>query len=142
MTIVRRSVLLDYTADQMFSLVEDMERYPDFLPWCDRADIRRSGNTAVATLSMNFLGIRQSFTTLNTNTRPSSIRMRLVRGPFSRLDGEWTFTPAGEGSCRVELFLDYEFSQFLLGRVMGPVFDTVAGSLIDSFLNRAKKVYG
>ena len=101
MTIVHKSVLLNYTAEQMYTLVENMESYPSFLPWCNSVDVCRDdvNHTAIATISLNFCGIKQSFTTCNTNTAPTSIQMKLVRGPFSKLDGRWTFTALNERQC-------------------------------------------
>ncbi len=144
MTIVHKSVLLDYSAKQMYALVENMENYPSFLPWCDSVEVCRdaTSHTAIATISLNFCGIRQSFTTRNTNTAPTSIQMKLVRGPFSKLDGRWTFTALNEHQCRIELHLNYEFSHFFLEKLVGPVFDIVSNSLVDSFRERAKKIYG
>ena len=144
MTIVHKSVLLNYTAEQMYTLVENMESYPCFLPWCNSVDVVRDdvNHTAIATISLNFCGIKQSFTTCNTNTAPTSIQMKLVRGPFSKLDGRWTFTALNERQCRVELHLNYDFSHFFLEKLVGPVFDIVSNSLVDSFCERAKKIYG
>ena len=144
MTIVHKSVVLSYSAEQMYALVENIEAYPSFLPWCDSVDVQRDNvnHTAIATISINFCGIRQSFSTCNVNTAPASIQMRLVRGPFRKLDGRWTFTALSDRQCRVELHLAYEFSHFFLEKLIGPVFDIVTGSLVDSFCERAKKVYG
>ena len=144
MTIVQKSVLQNYSAEQMFALVENIEAYPSFLPWCDSVDVQRdaSRQTAIATLSLNFCGIRQSLTTHNTNDVPTSIRMRLVKGPFRKLNGQWTFTVLSEKTCRVELHMNYEFSHFFMEKLIGPVFDIVTNSLIDAFCERARKVYG
>ena len=144
MTIVQKSVLQNYSAEQKYALVENIEAYPSFLPWCDSVDVQRdaSRQTAIATLSLNFCGIRQSFTTHNTNDVPTSIRMRLVKGPFRKLNGQWTFTVLSEKTCRVELHMNYEFSHFFMEKLIGPVFDIVTNSLIDAFCERARKVYG
>lgn len=144
MTIVHKSVLQNYSAEQMFALVEDIEAYPSFLPWCDSVDVLRDAchETAIATLSLNFCGIRQSFTTHNVNIKPTSIRMRLVKGPFRKLGGQWVFTALDEKTCRVELHMNYEFSHFFMEKLIGPVFDIVTNSLVDAFCERAKKVYG
>lgn len=141
MTILHKSVVLDYTAAQMYALVEDMESYPAFLPWCDNIYVQRdmTANTALATISVNFCGIRQYFTTRNTNSPPNSISMTLVRGPFSKLDGQWTFTALNDRQCRVELYLNYNFSNFFLEKLVGSVFDIISNSLVDSFCERAKK---
>ncbi len=144
MTIVHKSVLQNYSAEQMFALVEDIEAYPAFLPWCDSVDVQRdaSRQTAIATLSLNFCGIRQSFTTHNINVAPTSIKLRLVNGPFRKLNGQWTFTALDEKTCRIELHLNYEFSHFFMEKLIGPVFDIVTNSLVDAFCERARKIYG
>ncbi len=144
MTIVHKSVLLNHSAKQMYALVEHMENYPSFLPWCNSVNVCRDAvnHTAIATISLNFCGIRQSFTTYNTNMEPTSIQMKLVRGPFSRLDGQWTFTDLNAHQCRVELHLNYDFSHFFLKKLLGPVFDIVSNNLIDSFCEQARKQYG
>lgn len=144
MTIIHKSVLLNYSAEQMYSLVDHMENYPLFLPWCDRVDIQRdqAHSTALVTISLNFCGIKQSFTTYNVHTAPSSIRMKLVRGPFRKLTGYWSFQAQDKQRCRIELHLDYDFSHFFLEKLLGPVFDIVTNSLMDSFCQRAHKIYG
>jgi len=150
MKTIRKSVLIWYSAQEMFDLVTDPERYPQFLPWCSHARvISRDAHGMVAELGLAFMGIKQSFTTRNEHiTDPSGMReerIHLVSGPFSKLEGHWQFTPvgeAGERACRVELALDYGFSNALLGRLVGPVFDKIAASLVDAFVQRADQVYG
>ena len=150
MKTVRKSVLIWYSAQEMFDLVTDPERYPQFLPWCSHARvISRDEQGMVAELGLAFMGIKQSFTTRNEHiTGPSGMReerIHLVSGPFSKLEGHWQFTPVGETgerACRVELALDYGFSNALLGRLVGPVFDKIAASLVDAFVQRADQVYG
>lgn len=144
MTIVHKSVLLNYSAEQMYALVENVENYPSFLPWCNKVNVCRNdvNHTAIATISLNFCGIKQSFTTCNTNIVPTSIRMELIRGPFRKLDGQWSFIALNKCQCRVELHLNYDFSHFFLEKLVGPIFDMVSNSLVDSFCERAKKIYG
>lgn len=144
MALVHKSVVLNYSAEQMYALVERVEDYPRFLPWCSKVQMQRDSenNQAFATLTMQFGGLRHSFTTKNINVPPESIKLTLVRGPFRKLEGQWTFTPVSENKCKVELNLDYEFSSWLLGRMLGPLFDIISNSLVNSFCKRAREIYG
>ena len=146
MKTVSKSVLIWYHPEEMYALVTDVARYPEFLPWCDKSRViaqDESGMTAEVGLA--FGGLRQSFTTRNTHVPGRSVQLKLVSGPFSNLDGTWKFNPvgeAGERACRVELDLSYGFSNFALHALVGPVFDKIAGSLVDAFVKRAGQVYG
>jgi ribosome-associated toxin RatA of RatAB toxin-antitoxin module len=146
MKTVHKSVLIWYSPQEMYVLVTRVSQYPEFLPWCDHAyvvDQDASGMTAEVGLS--FGGVRQSFTTRNTHTEASRVDMVLVNGPFSHLDGQWNFHPIGDGSqraCKVELTLNYGFDNATLGKLVGPVFDRLAASLVDAFVKRAQQVYG
>ncbi|QBE65759.1 type II toxin-antitoxin system RatA family toxin [Pseudoduganella lutea] len=143
MAVVHKSVFLGYSAQQMFDLVDRVEDYPKFLPWCGGVEVRERGeNSVVASVGINFHGVKQSFTTSNTNTPPTAIKMNLVDGPFKTLHGTWTFKPLREDACKVELDLQYEFSSRLLEQVIGPVFGMIANSMVDSFCKRAETVYG
>jgi ribosome-associated toxin RatA of RatAB toxin-antitoxin module len=146
MKTVHKSVLIWYSAEEMFSLVTDAAKYPEFLPWCDRAEIiEQDALGMTAEIGLAFKGIRQSFTTRNTHVPGREVHLKLVSGPFSRLDGVWTFTPVGEEgerACRVELRLSYAFNSMALQLLIGPVFDKIAGSLVDAFVKRAGQVYG
>lgn len=127
----------------MFDLVAGIEDYPKFLPWCGGVDIReRNGNTVVASVGINYHGVKQAFTTSNENTPPDQIKMKLVDGPFKCLDGVWTFKALREDACKIELDLRYEFSSGLLDKLVGPVFGMIANSMVDSFCKRAETVYG
>ncbi|WP_426161894.1 type II toxin-antitoxin system RatA family toxin [Pseudoduganella sp. R-34] len=143
MAVVHKSVFLGYSAEQMFDLVAKVEDYPKFLPWCGGVDVRERGeNHVVASVGINFHGVKQHFTTSNTNTPVSEIRMKLVDGPFKTLDGTWTFKALRDDACKVELDLHYEFSSKLLEQVIGSVFGMIANSMVDSFCKRAETVYG
>lgn len=145
MKTVHKSVLIWYSAQEMFDLVTDVARYPDFLPWCDHARVLDTlDDGMIAEVGIAFSGIRQVFVTRNTHEAGRRVRLGLVKGPFSRLDGDWHFTPiggAGSRSCRVELKLNYGFDNAALASLVGPVFDRIASSLIDAFVQRAEKVY-
>ncbi len=143
MAAVHKSVLLGYSAEQMFALVDRVEDYPKFLPWCGGVDVKeREGQRLVATLQINYHGVRQSFTTENINTPPVSMKMRLVDGPFKSLDGTWTFKALRADACKIDFDLRYEFSSRLLEQLIGPVFSVIANSFVDSFCKRADAIYG
>ncbi|HYD75610.1 type II toxin-antitoxin system RatA family toxin [Ramlibacter sp.] len=146
MKSVHRSVLIWYSAQEMFSLVTDVEQYPKFLPWCDRAQVLEEDPTGMkAEIGIAFAGIRQSFTTRNEHVPGRQVGMKLVEGPFSNLDGRWNFLPVGNEdtrACKVELDLNYGFQSGALAAVVGPVFDRIAANLVDAFVKRAEHVYG
>lgn len=143
MAAVHKSVIVGYSAEQMFALVDRVEDYPRFLPWCGGVEVReREANRLVATIAIHYHGIKQTFTTENTNIRPASIQMRLLEGPFRHLQGAWVFKPLREDACKVELDLQYEFSSRILEKIIGPVFGMIANSFVDSFCKRAETVYG
>jgi ribosome-associated toxin RatA of RatAB toxin-antitoxin module len=143
---VDKSVLVPYSAAQMFALVEKIEDYPKFLPWCSGASAGRApaqDHVAVeASVSIGFMGVQQSFSTHNSDFSPERIELKLKDGPFRLLEGAWSFKPLSATACKVSLALDYEFSNALLESVVGPVFNTIATTLVDSFTKRAEAVYG
>ncbi len=150
---VHKSVLIWYSPQQMFDLVSDVPRYPQFLPWCDAAQIiEKHDDGQTAEIGLNFKGLRQKFSTRNTYVRHDSgameDRLSLVQGPFSRLEGQWLYTPVGAATkgvasaCKVELFLSYSFGNAAMAALVGPVFDKIASSLVDAFVQRAESVYG
>ena len=126
----------------MFDLVNDVERYPEFLHWCKGARIdARHGNTIEATLDIGALGFQQSFRTRNTLVRPERIGIDLVSGPFRRLRGEWRFTDAATGGTVIALTLTFEVTLSPFGIVFAKVFEELAGSQMAAFINRAAKIY-
>lgn len=143
MPLVERSVLVHYSAEQMFDLVADIEQYPRFLPWCSGTRIvPEHGGGLDASVDIDFRGIRSRFTTRNQLRYPEQIRMHLVEGPFRAMEGLWQFHPLRPGASKVQLSLRYEFASGLLGRAVAPVFDAIANSMIDSFVQRAEQLYG
>ena len=146
MKTIHKSVLLWHSAHEMFALVTDIARYPQFLPWCDQGEVLEQDDRGmVARVGMAISGLQQSFTTRNTHVEDREVHMELVDGPFSLLDGQWRFTPLGDGSqraCKVEFTLRYGFASAALAAIVGPVFDRIAGSLVDAFVKRADQVYG
>jgi len=150
---VKKSVLLWYSAREMYDLVVAVPDYPKFLPWCERAEVLDSSETGMtARLHLNYHGVRHAFTTRNTQEPGESVLVALVDGPFSRLDGTWRFVPlAGAqapsgteapGACRIEFELCYAFSSVPLEAVVSPVFDRIANTFVDGFVKRAEQVYG
>ena len=141
MSSIEKSVLVPHSAKSMFALVADIESYPEFLPWCGGSRIvARDGREVTAEVVINFHGIKQSFTTKNDQQPDERIDLRLVSGPFSKLDGNWRFTPLSDDACKVELMLNYDFNNFLLQRLVGPVFHHSATTMVDSFVRRADQV--
>jgi ribosome-associated toxin RatA of RatAB toxin-antitoxin module len=140
---VQRSARVPYTTEQMFDLVNDVERYPEFLHWCRGARVDLvQGSTIEATLDIGVLGFHQSFRTRNTLQRPERIGIELVSGPFRRLRGEWRFLPASGGGADVSLTLTFEVTLSPFGIVFAKVFEELAASQMTAFVGRAKKVYG
>jgi ribosome-associated toxin RatA of RatAB toxin-antitoxin module len=148
---VKKSVLLWYSAREMYALVTAVEQYPGFLPWCERADVvEQHPDGMTARLHLHYAGLRHAFTTRNGHETDSVVTMALVDGPFSVLDGTWRFLPIGSGgaepsvasACRIEFDLRYAFSSRALEVVLSPVFDRVANTFVDSFVQRAEQVYG
>ena len=125
MKSVHKSVLIWYSAQEMFDLVIDVARYPEFLPWCNSARVlSQDEHGMTAEVGIGFKGVTQTFTTRNDHVPGREVRLHLVSGPFSKLEGVWTFTPVGgegERACRVELKMDYGFSNALLATLVGPV---------------------
>jgi ribosome-associated toxin RatA of RatAB toxin-antitoxin module len=140
---ITRSALVSHTPEQMFELVNDFARYPEFLPWCGAARVIESSDaTIVGELSIQKGSIRQAFTTKNTLIPPERIDLSLVDGPFKSLSGHWRFEPVGNTACRVSLDLEFEFAGKLIAMAIGAVFSQIAGSLVDAFCDRADQLYG
>ncbi|MET0855490.1 MAG: type II toxin-antitoxin system RatA family toxin [Telluria sp.] len=143
MAVVHKTVFIGYSAEQMFDLVAKVEDYPKFLPWCGGVKVlERSDDRLVASLAINFHGVKQSFTTANVNQRPTQMTMKLVDGPFKVMDGVWTFKALRADACKIELDMRYEFSSMILEQLIGPVFGMIANNMVDSFCKRAETVYG
>jgi len=140
---VHRTVLVPYPAADMFELVANVEDYPKFMPWCGGARVlERTPEGMRASVTINFAGIRQTFTTQNTHRYPESIHLSLVDGPFSALEGTWVFQPLGDDACKVLFTLEYAFSSRALEMLVGPVFNRIATTFIDAFTQRAEQLYG
>ncbi|WP_029461632.1 type II toxin-antitoxin system RatA family toxin [Serpentinimonas barnesii] len=146
MKSVHKSVLIWHSAHEMFALVSDVPRYPEFLPWCSAGEVlEQTPSGMVASIGMSMAGLRKSFTTRNTHVEDRRIHLDLVDGPFSHLEGTWDFKPVGDGSqraCRIDFTLQYGFASSTLSALVGPVFDKIAANLVDAFVKRADQVYG
>jgi ribosome-associated toxin RatA of RatAB toxin-antitoxin module len=143
MIVVDRSALVAHSAQKMYALVADVESYPQFLPWCERAvvSVNEPGRT-VATLQINFHGLKKEFTTENLNQPGVRIDMTLVSGPFRSLEGNWLFIPLSEKACKVEFKLRYQFASVLLEKAAGAAFRGIADSFVDAFARRANERFG
>lgn len=140
---VNRSVLVGHSPEEMFALVDRVEEYPGFLPWCGGVTLlHRDANVTRAEIRINYHGIRQKFTTENTKQEPVEMRIQLVEGPFRKLEGTWRFTGLAGRGCKVELSLSYEYSNRILEKLIGPVFNHIASTLVEAFVKRAGQVYG
>jgi ribosome-associated toxin RatA of RatAB toxin-antitoxin module len=140
---VRRSALLPYTPAQMYALVADVERYPEFLPWCSSARILASdGDEMTVTLGLSKGLARGSFTTLNRLVADRAVTMQLVDGPFESLEGRWDFTPVGDAGARADLHVTFETRGVLGGIALGQVFEAACNRLVEAFARRAREVYG
>jgi len=143
MTHVQRSALLPYSAAQMFALVNDIDSYPEFVPWCVQCEVHsNSESEKQATMSFAKRGIKASVTTCNELVSNKQITMRLLKGPFKHLIGTWDFQEIDEGSCKVELDMKFSFSNRLYEMTLGPVFNQVANKLVSAFTERAQQIYG
>jgi len=143
MAEINKSVLVAYAAQRMFALVDAVEKYPEFLPWCGGTElIFRDARVTRATVRINYHGIRQSFGTENTKSEPRLMQIKLIEGPFRTLEGSWRFTDLGGDGCKVELSLRYEFASRMLDKLVGPVFGYIANNLVDAFVKRAHNIYG
>ena len=142
MNVVEKTVLVMHSASQMYTLVDAVENYPKFLPWCGGVDLlERSELTTSATLHINYHGLKQKFTTQNQKQFPTSMLISLKDGPFKRLDGSWQFIALREDACKIVFKLNYEFANGFLEKIIAPVFGLIANTFVDGFVARADKIY-
>jgi ribosome-associated toxin RatA of RatAB toxin-antitoxin module len=145
---VKKSVLLWYSPQEMYELVTDVARYPEFLPWCSRAEVlERRDDGMTVRLSLQYMGVRQAFTTRNQHVPGEAVIVELVDGPFSLLDGTWRFVALGrpgsdDKACKIEFDLRYTFANAALEAVVSPVFDRIADTFVERFVGRAEEVHG
>lgn len=142
MARVEKSVLVAHPPERMFELVDRVEDYPLFLPWCGGSElIARDADHTVATLRIAYMGIRQSFTTENAKIHPREMRIKLKEGPFSELEGNWLFIPLGDDACKIEFRLQYVFSSRVLETLLAPVFNHITHTFVDAFVRRADELF-
>lgn len=143
MTIIKRNALVSYSPRQMFELVNAIEDYPRFLPWCHSSHIvSRTEEQVEATLEIAWSGMHKSFTTRNHLYPYERIDLTFVSGPFKHLEGRWSFVPLGEHGCKINMELEFELAGHILDVVFQPIFNHIANSLVDAFVKRAVEVYG
>jgi ribosome-associated toxin RatA of RatAB toxin-antitoxin module len=146
MTTVNRSAIVPYSSQQMYQLVDDINHYPEFLPWCYEAEEhKRTPDSVEASLTLEWNGLYKSFTTRNRLEPHHLIEMRLVDGPFKRLEGFWKFAPlmkdGVEQGCKVELSLEFEFLNPMVSMMFSSVFEKISQEMVGCFIERAKSVY-
>jgi len=140
---VRRSALVPYSAQQMYDLVVDVARYPDFLPWCTGANVHEQTETELrASIGLGFSKLNSRFSTRNELHPPECMTMQLLDGPFRSLDGRWGFEPLGTAGCEVQLQVDFEFASMAQDVLFGAGFEKICNELIDAFVRRANGLYG
>jgi ribosome-associated toxin RatA of RatAB toxin-antitoxin module len=140
---VHHSALVEYSASDMFDLIENAEHYPEFLPWCAGATIlARDDFLVAARIAVAWHGIRFEITTRNPKKRPEWLWVRMEQGPFRRFDGDWNIRALAPRACKVEFLLRCEFDNALLRGVAGSVFERMSGSFVDAFVNRANALFG
>jgi len=140
---IARSAIVEHPASDLFALVEHIEAYPEFLPWCREARVlERSDGRTVATLTVGLKGLRYAFTTRNQNRPPSAIDLELVKGPFRRFAAHWRFEPLGDRAARIRFEMEYALAGALVARALGPLFENIADTMVDAFKRRADVVHG
>jgi ribosome-associated toxin RatA of RatAB toxin-antitoxin module len=143
MPTVSKSVIVPHSCALMFELVEDIERYPQFLPWCAATEVlERDAAVTRARIHIDYHGLKTSIATLNRKEPPASMTLEFVEGPFERFHGNWRFAPLGEEGCRVQFDLDYAFSSAALEVLLAPAFGPIVESLVDRFVARADAAPG
>ncbi|HET7364633.1 MAG TPA: type II toxin-antitoxin system RatA family toxin [Burkholderiales bacterium] len=142
MKTIARSAIVEHSAAEMYALVDDIESYPRFLPWCMDARVQQSGARKRATMTVGVRGIRQTFTTENENQAGRAIDMRLVEGPFREFSATWRFTALGERACQIEYSMRYQFASRALARLLEPLFNQIADTMVDAFTRRADELHG
>ncbi len=143
MHTLKRNALVPYSARKMFELVNAIEDYPRFLPWCHSSQIiSRSETEIIASLDVAWKGIHKSFTTRNVLTPYNRIEISLVNGPLHRLDGVWEFVALDEHACKILLDLEFEFTGHFVDKLFQPIFQHIANTLVEAFCKRANELYG
>jgi len=143
MVSIKKSALVLYSREEMFNLVDSVEDYPDFLPWCGGTEVlTKTSKVTKASIKINFRGVKQTFTTENNKNAPEKMIIKLINGPFKELSGEWRFLELDKDACRIELELHYQFSNIILEKLISPVFNIIANTFIDNFVKEANRRNG
>jgi len=142
-SVVQKSALVKFSAQQMFDLVDDIESYPQFLPWCSGSKVlSRKDDIVEGRIDIAKAGFHKSFATRNRLDRGGKIYMSLLEGPFKSLEGVWTFMPLREDASKISLDLEFEISSTFASLAFGPVFNQICNTMVSSFTQRAKEIYG
>ena len=142
MAYVKKNVIVNHSVNQMFNLIDQIEDYPLFLPWCGGTKVLiRDDDITRASILIKYSGVNQSFTTQNTKNYPHRIDLKLIDGPFKVLEGYWVFNKINEEACSIEFHLHYEFSNFILDKLISPIFSQIANTFVDGFVAQADKIY-
>jgi len=140
MITIKKHALVFHSREKMFTLVDQVEDYPNFLPWCGKTKvIERTEKITKATILINYHNVKQSFTTENIKIFPVKMNINLIDGPFKILKGEWNFLEIEKDTCKIEFELHYEFSNYFLDKLISPVFNMIANTFIDNFVAKANK---
>ena len=140
MITIKKNALVFHSREKMFTLVDKVEDYPNFLSWCGKAEvIERTEKITKATILINYHNVKQSFTTENVKVFPVKMNINLIDGPFKILKGEWNFIEIEKDACKIEFELQYEFSNYFLDKLISPVFNMIANTFIDNFIAKANK---
>ena len=143
MVSIKKSALVLYSREEMFNLVDSVEDYPDFLPWCGGTEVlTKTSKVTKASIKINYRGVKQTFTTENNKNAPEKMIIKLINGPFKELSGEWRFIELDKDACRIELELHYQFSNIILEKLISPVFNIIANTFIDNFVKEANRRNG
>jgi coenzyme Q-binding protein COQ10 len=137
--------VLPHSPEHMYALVADVEKYPEFLPWCIATRINKredEGTTLIADMVIGFKMVREKFTSRVVLTEPRQIDVNYFDGPFKYLENKWIFEPHGDGDCLVDFYVDFEFRSRLLEKIMGPLFEKAVHRMITAFESRADELYG
>lgn len=142
MAEVSKTVLVPHSAGEMFLMVDDVQKYPEFLPWCGGVEIKQQDeDCTIAAIYIDYHGLKQKFCTENAKDFPHSMSMQLREGPFKKFSGLWQFTALNAEACKIEFKLHYEFSSVMLEKIIAPVFSHIANTFVDNFVARAEKIY-
>jgi ribosome-associated toxin RatA of RatAB toxin-antitoxin module len=142
MSDIKRSALMPYPAGVMYDIVNDVERYPEYLPWCGGVKLHQVSETSMeASILMQAVGLNHWFKTRNCMVPGESIEITLLEGPFSRLEGSWRFTPIDTDGCKIELMLHFEIKHNLAAAIITPAFSRIANTMVESFCNRAQDLH-